>query len=71
MKSLKFFPLFIAGLWGGLVANARTIDSGTCGANLSWKLTDDWVITISGIGEMTDYDSSSERPWDFWSTEIQ
>lgn len=71
MKSLKFFPLFIAGLWGGLVANARTIDSGTCGANLSWKLTDDWVITISGIGEMTDYDSSSERPWDFWSTEIK
>ena len=39
----------------GLSANAE--DSGTCGPNLKWHLTDDGVLTISGKGEM--YDSFS------------
>ena len=29
--------------------------TGTCGANLTWKLTEDGVLTISGTGDMTDY----------------
>ena len=32
----------------GLSANAE--ESGTCGANLKWHLTDDGVLTITGKG---------------------
>ena len=42
----------------GLSANAK--NSGTCGPNLKWHLTDDGVLTISGKGKMNDYISS---PW--------
>ena len=43
----------------GLSANAE--ESGTCGPNLKWHLTDDGVLTISGKGEM--YDFSYTTPW--------
>ena len=46
----------------GLSANAE--ESGTCGANLKWHLTDDGVLTITGKGEMYDY-SSSYKPWSY------
>jgi len=38
-------------------ANAQTvvIDQGTCGANLTWKLTSDSTLTISGSGDMQNY----------------
>ena len=36
---------------------ADVIDSGTCGDNLKWALTDAGVLTISGTGEMDDYDT--------------
>ena len=45
----------------GLSANAE--ESGTCGANLKWHLTDDGVLTISGEGEMTDYSYLNRSPW--------
>ena len=39
------------------------IDSGTCGDNLTWDLTDS-ILTISGTGPMRDFDSSvSGAPW--------
>ena len=38
------------------------IDSGTCGENLTWTLTDDGTLTISGTGDMYDY-SYSYAPW--------
>ena len=39
--------------------------SGTCGANLKWKLTDEGVLTITGTGEMQDYQTlySSWSPY--------
>ena len=40
-------------------AGPSVIGSGTCGKNgnnLTWKLTDDGVVTISGQGAMADYD---------------
>ena len=55
----KFFTLFFA-----LAASVGTIfaeSSGTCGANLTWTLSDDGVLTISGTGAMTGYSSSA--PW--------
>ena len=49
--------------WGQTV-----VDSGTCGAdgdNLTWELTDDGTLTISGTGEMVDYPNSYNYPWVF------
>ena len=48
----------------GLSANAE--ESGTCGPNLTWHLTDNGVLTISGKGEMYDYsdDNRDRAPWD-------
>ena len=50
----------------GLSANAET--SGTCGPNLTWHLTDDGVLTITGKGEMYDYSYSNEAPWGRFDT---
>lgn len=35
-------------------------DSGTCGENLTWVLDDDGTLTISGTGDMDDYDNWSD-----------
>ena len=38
--------------------------SGTCGENLTWKLTNDGTLTISGSGTMDEYTlGSSTAPW--------
>ncbi len=37
--------------------------SGTCGGNLTWKLSCDSVLTISGTGAMADFNSASDIPW--------
>ncbi|MCD7782890.1 MAG: leucine-rich repeat domain-containing protein, partial [Firmicutes bacterium] len=37
--------------------------SGTCGANLTWALTSDGTLTISGTGEMYNYNKASYVPW--------
>lgn len=44
------------------VLNAGVAASGTCGDELSWNLSEDGVLTISGTGEMTNFTSSSQ-PW--------
>lgn len=50
-------------------AGSDIIDSGTCGTNLTWTLTSDGLLTISGTGPMKDYDyyqggsGSSYVPW--------
>ena len=50
--------------------------SGTCGAegdNLTWILSDDGVLTISGEGEMADYSDSSgiwAAPWRTYADKI-
>ena len=36
---------------------ATLVDSGTCGDDVRWSLSDDGVLTISGTGEMYDYSS--------------
>lgn len=37
--------------------------SGKCGDNLTWTLNDNGFLTISGTGEMYDYDYSKPSPW--------
>ena len=43
-----------------VAAAADAPKSGTCGENLTWTLSDDGVLTISGSGAMTDYGPNSE-----------
>ena len=39
-------------------------ESGTCGENLTWNLTANGVLTISGTGAMENYNSRTNRhPW--------
>ena len=49
-----------------------TVASGTCGKNLTWTLTEDGTLTISGTGNMADYSwlSNSEAPWYPYSSQI-
>ena len=58
---MKQIYILLIALLMGLSANAE--ESGTCGANLKWHLTDDGVLTISGEGEMTDYSYLNRSPW--------
>ena len=46
--------------------DGNVIASGTCGAqgeNLTWVLTEDGTLTISGSGEMQGYINPSKAPW--------
>jgi len=44
---------------------ATTVDSGTCGDNLTWTLDDAGTLTISGTGPMDNYDLFDDinAPW--------
>ena len=57
--------LFLAVLLLPGHAEAAEIASGTCGENLTWVLTDDGTLTISGTGAMDTYSYSRENfePW--------
>ena len=57
--NMKQIYILLIALLMGLSANAE--ESGTCGPNLKWHLTDDGVLTITGNGEMDDYYIFS--PW--------
>lgn len=46
------------------------IDSGTCGENLTWTFSKEGVLTISGIGEMDNWDQSLP-PWNSVKSDIQ
>ncbi len=40
----------------------KVVDSGSCGANIAWELDNGGTLSISGMGEMTDY-SRDSSPW--------
>ena len=42
---------------------AETVRSGACGDNVTWKLTSDGTLTISGTGKMADFEWNG-APWD-------
>ena len=54
------------------MATGTNVASGTCGAMLSWVLTDDGTLTISGTGAMTNFVTQglSDNPWDNYSDQI-
>lgn len=45
--------------------------NGTWGDNLSWSLSGDGVLSISGTGEMADVPSGSSAPWAAYSDSIK
>ena len=47
-------------------AESSEIACGTCGDNLTWVLTEDGTLTISGEGDMDDYLVGSTTPFASW-----
>ena len=47
-----------------------TVASGACGENLTWTFDEQGTLTISGKGEMYDYDDASSCPWSEYSQSI-
>lgn len=68
MKKLSRIVLTMAILllWAALLPTqaqaAEFVASGTCGESITWSLDDGGILTISGSGEMTNYDYSNS-PW--------
>jgi hypothetical protein len=58
------FALALSLLPVGALAAGSTVASGTCGENLTWVLDSEGTLTISGEGEMDNYDSSA-TPWTY------
>ena len=46
-----------------VLAEEAAVQEGTCGENVTWKLSEDGELRISGSGEMTDYSVADASPW--------
>ncbi|MBR2540160.1 MAG: leucine-rich repeat domain-containing protein, partial [Mogibacterium sp.] len=46
-------------------------DSGTCGKELTWTLTPDMTLIISGTGSMFGYPQGKERPWINYASSVK
>jgi len=76
MKKTLFSFVLAFVLGAGVNLQASVIDSGTCGAsgnetNVTWELTSDGLLTISGTGAMADYsimDDEPKAPWDSYKS---
>jgi len=44
---------------------------GTCGNNITWTLDSEWTLTISGDGNMVNYNYASNVPWDSYRSLIK
>ncbi len=53
-------------------AELPEVRSGKCGDNLTWTLSDDWTLTISGTGRMYEYITAQndDSPWQGYSRNI-
>ena len=54
----------------GDVPNGSTY-SGSCGDDLTWTLDADGLLTISGTGDMTDFDFDNDTPWSGYRSSIK
>ena len=48
---------------GIFAVNVQAADDNTCGENLTWSLSGDGTLTVSGTGAMTNYGSEYSVPW--------
>ena len=62
LLSFVLAVLMIASLLPATALAADIVDSGTCGAEVTWTLDSEGVLTISGTGAMKDYDPY-KAPW--------
>ena len=62
LASLALALVFLWALLPGGVLAATIVDSGTCGASLTWTLDNAGTLTISGTGAMNDY-ITMDWPW--------
>ncbi|CVI70517.1 Fibronectin type III domain protein [Eubacteriaceae bacterium CHKCI004] len=65
------FVLEKMGAWIEVQAAETVSASGTCGDNLTWELSEDGVLTISGTGEMDDWNSSANFGWSSMRNQIK
>lgn len=49
---------------GTLLQVSVLAETGTCGENLIWNLSDDGVLTVSGTGDMTNGEDYGTAPWE-------
>jgi hypothetical protein len=54
-----------------LLPSMAFAESGTCGDNLTWSLTNDGMLTISGTGDMANYAKTQDVPWYAERSEIK
>ena len=52
-------------------AGDNILASGTCGDHLTWVLDEDFVLTISGSGAMTNWKSTNDIPWFTYGHDIK
>ena len=52
------------------MAGAIIVASGLCGENVIWTLYSSGLLTISGDGDMTDYDLVDDVPWNNYKLKI-
>ena len=69
---MKVKLLFIFALLLTAVTGAWADGSGSCGTDVSYSYVESThTLTISGTGAMTDYDDSSEQPWNSYAADIE
>lgn len=75
MKKIKLWTgmilmcLALAVVLPGEAKAEEVTASGECGDNLTWTLTADGTLTISGEGAMTNYSYSQAAPWGaYWES---
>ena len=56
--------------WSEFTNIQTFLASGTCGDNLTWRLTEEYELVIEGTGEMYDYEYENQ-PWYEYSESIQ
>ncbi len=67
LVSLVMAAVMLAALLPGMsVFASAVVDSGECGDGVSWVLTDDGTLVISGSGQM----SYAEVPWTYYCEDI-
>ncbi len=55
---------------GSVTIKAFFVVSGNCGDDLKWALSGDGALTISGSGEMFDWNSLTDVPWNEYRSNI-
>ncbi len=73
-KKLSLFLAFCIFVSVFSVFTAFATEEGTCGENLLWELEyveDGWVLTISGTGDMYDFEQFTYTPWKSYRENIR